>query len=121
MGEAFGRDAAAAAALQRVVADGLGRAHAFLKVAGLQRHLTVRHRRRIGGPDAGVAVGLKLQCDGLAVGLGLARRALLRLTHLLRGAGQGLDVVAELVGDDIGAGEIGAGCAQLRLHLAPEA
>ena len=34
--------------------------------------------------------------------------ALLGLANLIGGAGQGLDVVAELVGDDIGAGEVGA-------------
>src|SRR5690606_30657693 len=72
------------------------------------------------GPDAGVAVGLQLQGHRIPVGLGLAGGALLGLSHLLRGAGQGLDVVAVLMGDDIGAGEIRGGGAELAFHLLPE-
>ena len=103
MGEAFGRDAPARPALQRIVADGLGRLHPLFDVAGLQRHLAVRHGGGVSGPDPGIAIGLKLQRHRIAVGLGLAPSALLGLTHLVGGSGQGLDVVAELMGDDIGA------------------
>ncbi|MNE58764.1 hypothetical protein D3C80_1538160 [compost metagenome] len=71
MGEAFGRDATAAATLQGVVADGLGGLHAFFQIAGLQGHLTAGDGGGVARPDAGVAIGLKLQRDGIPVALGL--------------------------------------------------
>lgn len=103
MGEGVGDHTALGAALDGVVADGGGRAQAILQVALLQRNLSTRHRRGAGGPDAGVTVGLQFDADLAAVsalraGAGLAQRS-----------SQVLDVVADLVGDDIGAGELTLG------------
>jgi len=68
-------------------------------------------------PDAGIAVGLEFESDGILVGLRLAAGALLGLLDLVGYAGQLLDVVAEFMRDDIGAGEVGAGCAKLCVSI----
>ena len=72
MGEALRHDRALGLLLQRVVADRLGRAHAFLDVARLEDGPA---RRALGGPHAGIAVGLKLDPDLDLVALGPAGRA----------------------------------------------
>ena len=62
MSEAFRNHRALRLALQRVVADRFGSAHAFLHIAGFERRGAVR-RAGESGPDAGVAVSLKLDPD----------------------------------------------------------
>ncbi|TPW04171.1 MAG: hypothetical protein FD125_1247 [bacterium] len=120
MGEAFGLDLTALTALQGVVADGRGRLHASFEITGLERYFAIRDRGRVAGPDAGVAVGLQFQCDGIAVGLGLTRGALLGGANLFRKPGQRLDVVTVFMGDDIGAGKVRAGRAEVGFELRPE-
>src|SRR5829696_2438801 len=75
----------------------------------------VRHRRRVVGPGAGVAVGLQLQPHGAAGRAGLAGG------HLLVGAEQVLHVVPVLVGEHVGVDEGSALRAELRLQLVEEA
>ena len=69
-------------------------------------------------PDAGVAVGLQLHHHLQLVLLDLIG-ARPRLAHLLRDAGDGLDVVADLMRDDVGLREV-ARRLELRLELVPE-
>ncbi|OMP12851.1 hypothetical protein COLO4_02680, partial [Corchorus olitorius] len=99
MGEAVGHHAAGGLALERIVADRLRGGHAFLHVAGLQTVAIAC------GPDAGIAIRLQLQPHRQGIALRLTRR-LLCAPHLIRRAEQILDVMAELVRDDIIAGEI---------------
>jgi hypothetical protein len=61
VGEAFRNHPALGIALQRVVADRLGGAHALLDVAGLEDRAVLV--ASIGRPNAGVAVGLELDRD----------------------------------------------------------
>ena len=99
MGEAFRDDAALRLLLQRVVADRLRRAHAFLDIARLDAVAVARR------PDARIAVRLKFQPDRSGIALRLAG-ALLDRRHLLGRTGQVLDMVADLMRDDIGLGEV---------------
>ena len=87
-------------ALKRVVADRFGGAHSFLEIAGLHYRLSLRVLG-IGGPDAGIAVGLKLDLhlDRIAFVLASAGLQLLRLAECAQYV---LDVMANLVCDDIG-------------------
>ncbi len=101
------------AALQRVVADGGGSAHAFLDVAFLQQLLA-----RVIAPHAGEAIGLQLLQHRQPVALGLPG-ALTPGLHLLGHAEQRLQMVADLVGDDVGLGEV-AGGAELLVEFAEE-
>ena len=117
MGEAVGLDLSALTALQGVVTDGRGRLHAGLEIARLQRHFAVGDGGRVAGPDSGVAVSLQFQSDGIAIGLGLARGVLLCFVNLIRNACQGLDVMGVFMGDDIGAGKVGAGPAEFGLEF----
>ena len=57
------------------------------------------------GPDAGVIVGLEFEHHGELLGIGPADPAL-HLGDLLAGAEQVLNVVADLVGDHVGLGEL---------------
>src|SRR4051812_45921244 len=89
--------------LDRVVADRLRSGDRVLDVLVgevLDQHvaLAVLGARGAPRPHAGVAVGLELEPDGVAVG------ALLGL-HLAHRAEEVLDVVAELVADDVGLDE----------------
>jgi len=99
VGEAFGHDEALARPLQRVVADRRRGGHAFLEVARLHGASLAR------GPDAGIAICLELHPDLQRIA-GAFARARLRLADRVGGAGDGLDVVADLVRDDIGLGKI---------------
>jgi hypothetical protein len=56
-------------------------------------------------PDAGVAIGLQLDADLNLIALALAHAGL-RGLRLVECAFQVLDVMADLMGDDIGLGEI---------------
>ena len=107
-------DALARHPLDPVVADRGGGGEPLLDVARLE-DLALR---RLVAPDAGVAVGLELEADRELVGS--VGPLLLRLPHLGLGAHQALHVVAELVGDDVGLGEV-AGGAEALLQLVVEA
>jgi len=88
--------------LYPVVADGAGGRQAFLDIALLQ---DLPRPVGIVRPDAGEAVGLEFHANLDGVGL-LAAGALLKIPHLTRGTEQRLYVVTDLVGGDIGLGEI---------------
>src|SRR5687768_4335024 len=105
MGEALRHHAALGLLLQRVVADRLGGAHAFLDVALFERARALR-------PDTGVAIGLELDPDLELVALGLASAGLGRLNPVER-AFEVLNVVADLMGDDIGLGGVARGAEAL--------
>src|SRR3546814_11932925 len=66
-GEAVGDDAALCLALERVVADRVGRGHAFLDIARIEPRTV--HR----APDAGIAIGLEFEPDREGVALRAAR------------------------------------------------
>src|SRR5690606_2502265 len=113
VGERLGHDDALGALHDVVVADGGGGLHGLLDVAGLEPAL-----RLLGvvGPDAGEAVGLELEADRQLVVVALAQLAP-RLVHLLHRAEQVLDMVADLVRDHVGLGEVAAGAEALAQHL----
>ena len=69
----------------------------------------------VGRPHTRVAVGLQLDPDRAAL------RALAVAARAIQDAGQILDVVAVLVGEDVGLGERPASGAELRLQLGEEA
>ena len=96
VGPGLGGDVALRLLLDHVVADGRGRAQALLHVARLEDLLVEV------AVDAGEAVGLQLEADRVRVRLLLRARAPLRRLHLVGDAEQVLDVVADLVGDDVG-------------------
>src|SRR4029450_10942772 len=101
--EAVGDNGALCLFLQRVVAYRLGGAHAFLDVAGLEdRALSIAG---IGGPDSGIAVGLQLNPHLYLVAL-CGADTLLRLLGLVERAFEVLDMMADLMGNDVGHGEI---------------
>src|SRR5574343_1132685 len=102
VGERLGHHGAAAGALQRVVADLRGRVHGFLHVALLQDRAGILG---VVGPHTGETVGLQFQTHGQAVVFGLADAAA-HLVHLGADAQQVLHVVAQLVGDHVGLGEV---------------
>ena len=68
----------------------------------------------VGGPDAGVAVGLQLEPHRAG------RLALAVVADALVGAEQVLDVVAVLVGDHVGLGERAAAGAEARAQFVVE-
>ena len=112
----LGLDPAAAPALEAVVADGRGGPQALLEVARLE------HAPLAGGvvaPHAGEAVGLQLQAHRQLVGLASVPPAA-AAPHLVVDAEQVLHVVADLVRDDVGLGEV-AGRAEAPFQLVVEA
>ncbi|MFO0841796.1 MAG: malto-oligosyltrehalose synthase [Gemmataceae bacterium] len=113
--ERVGHDPAARLLLQVVVADLVRRVQGRLDVAGVEEVVLPLPVVR---PDAGEVVGLQLQPHRHLVVLGLRHR-LPGLVHAGGVAEQPLDVVADLVGDDVGAGEL-AGRLQLVLHVLVE-
>ncbi len=96
MGESVGNHLALGAALDGVVTDRVGGNHRFLYVAAVKIALVVVC------PDAGVIVGLQFQPDRVFVVI----RTSLHGMDFLRRAHQGLDVVADFVGDHVGLGKI---------------
>ena len=116
MGEGIRHRVALRLLLELVVTDGARRLHGFLDVALVQGIVLV-----VGvlGPDAREAIGHQLDAHGELVRLGLARRALLAALDLAEDAELVLDVVADLVGDDVGVGEVTLH-AELLLHLLEE-
>src|SRR5205085_1805718 len=107
VGEAVWRDPAPRLALQCVVADRRGGAQPVLHILGVEGDLAAGDLRRVGDPDPGVAVRLKLEPNRAAFGPARAHPL-----GLAGGAQEVLHMVAHLVGDDIGPG---------RLALSPEA
>src|SRR5262245_32746629 len=91
---------ATAHSLNPVVPDCGRRAQAFFYVSLLE---DVTVRRRI-GPHSGVTVRLQLESDGKLVPQ--IRPPLLRLPHLLLGAQQPLDVMADLVRQHVRLGKV---------------
>src|SRR5581483_5680704 len=96
--------AARGLALQGVVADRRRGRQRRVDVAGLQE---VRPLLRLAvDPDAGQAVGLQLHPHLQRIGFGLATRGLLLLRHARNDAEQVLNVMAGLMRDDVGRGEL---------------
>src|SRR5215467_1550990 len=104
MGEGVGHDVALGLTLQAIIADGGGRLHGGLDVAGLEE---APFLLRVVCPYAGQAVGLQLDANLELIGLSLVE-ALLRLLHLRQDAEQILHVVADLVRDHVGLRELAA-------------
>ncbi len=116
MGEAVGDHPAGALALDAVIADGAGRVESFLEVTCLEH---VALALGVIAPDPGQTIRLQLEPHRELVGLGLADPPLHGL-DLGVDAQQVLDVVADLVGDHVGLGEI-AGRAEALFELVVEA
>ena len=102
MGEGIRHDIALGLFLDAVVADGARRIERLLDVAGLDDVLALLGMI---GPDAGEAIGLQLHAHLERIGLALVH-ALPRRLDLIGDAEQLLHVVADLMRDDIGLGEI---------------
>src|SRR4051812_18976850 len=122
VGEGIGHDAARRLALQRVVADRARRGECGVDVARLQE---VRPLLRLAiDPDAGQAVGLQFDLHLQRIGLRLAAGLLLQPRHARNDAEQVLNVMAGLMGDDVGGGEVTGGlagaAAKTRLDFAEE-
>ena len=115
MREAFRHDAALRLLLQAVVADGRGRGQRRFEVARFEH---VFHGVGTLAPDAGQAICLQFHAHGQGIALALAN-ALLGLMYLVGDAEQVLDVVADLVGDDVGLGKFAGGLEAL-LEVAVE-
>src|SRR5438477_375063 len=77
----------------------------------LDMALAVGHLRRMRRPHAGIAIGLQLERDGIAIRFGAARGALLGSARGIAGAEQLLHVMAHLMRDHIGLRKI-ARCAE---------
>src|SRR6185312_10223900 len=90
--------------LQRIVADRGGGRQRGVDVARFEETRTLLLLAV--DPDARQAVRLQLDLDLQRVGLGLAAGLLLEPRHLGQDAEKVLDVVAGLMGDDIGRGEL---------------
>ena len=101
MCKALGNHMALRLLLDHVVADLAGGVEAFLDVAGLQAVLELVIEVR---PHAGKAIRLQLH-PHLDL-IGVARISLLHLLHLVGDAENGLHVMANLVGDDVGLREV---------------
>src|SRR4051812_17713617 len=99
VGEALWNDDPLAGALEGVVADRRRGAHPFLEIARLHRLALARR------PESCIAIGLELHPHLERVGLSLGDAGLGAADALLD-PGQRLDVMADLVGDDVGLGEI---------------
>ncbi len=122
MREGIGHDASRGLALQRVVTDRARRGQRGVDVAGLEE---VRTLLRLAiDPDAGQAIGLQFDLHLERIGLGLAAGLLLQPRHARNDAEQVLDVMAGLMRDDVGGGEVAGGlagaAAEARLDLAEE-
>lgn len=115
MGEGLGRDITTLAFLQPVVADLAGRVQRLLYVARFDQIFAAV---RMVGPDAGKAVGLQFHPYGELVVFRLGQALALTL-HLIADAQKVLHVVPDLVGHDVGLGEI-ARCVQLLLQIVVE-
>ncbi len=115
MGEGVGDDGPGGLALDPVVADGAGRVERLLEIARLE---DVARPLGVVGPDPGEAVGLELEPDRQCVSVRLGEPLLLPV-DLVGDPEEVLDVVADLVGDDIGLGEV-AGCAESGPELVVE-
>src|SRR5215210_5132860 len=115
MREALGNDLAARAALQPVVAHRRGGAETFLDVASLQ---DAAHLLRAPRPDPRETIRLELHPYRERVALRLPG-ARPEFPDPLRDAEFRLHVVADLMGDHIGLGEV-AGGAELPLHVPEE-
>ena len=102
VGEAVRHNLPAGFALQAIIANGGRCAQGLFQVTRVQQVSFA-----VGGvaPYAGETVRLQLLShrQGIDLGLALAGPGLL---HLLADTQQGLDVVPDLMGDDIGLGEI---------------
>src|SRR5690606_8937326 len=114
MVEGLGHGEALHALLQRIVADLLG---------GIERFLDIAIVEQVGlpgiiGPDAGIAVGLQLDADGIGIGLFLAHGGP-ALVEFGQHPGDVLDMVAHFMGQHIGLGEI-ARCTELVAQLVIE-
>src|SRR4051794_16018401 len=122
VGEGIGHDAAGGLALQRVVANRARRGERGVDIAGLQE---VRPLLRLAiDPDTGQAVGLQFDLHLERIRLRLAAGLLLQPRHARNDAEQVLDVMAGLMRDDVGGGEVTGGLAgaatKTRLDLAEE-
>ena len=104
MGERVGDDVALTAPLKAIVADGRRGLHRGLYVTGFDETPLLLG---VMGPHARQAIGLQLDPDLELIGLGLIHAAL-DLLHTGQDAEQVLHVVADLVGDYIGLGELAA-------------
>src|SRR5208337_2061011 len=102
VGEGVWNHVALSLLLQGVIADGRRRAKPRFDVAFFKNMLFLLGMM---GPDAGVIVGLELEHHGELLGIGLANPAL-HLGNLFAGSEQVLNVVADLVGDHVGLGEL---------------
>ena len=111
MGEGFGAGPAASIAHQRIIANRGGRIEPAFHVARIQPVAV------LGGPNPGIAIGLKLEPHGQRIGL--ARVLRLQTADLVGYPSQFLDVVAVFVGDHVIAGEFAAR-AQFAVHLVEE-
>ncbi len=109
VGEGLGLHAPRRQTLEPVVADRGGRAQPRLGVARLEQSLL----GPMMAPDAGEAVRLELEAHGQLVALRF-RSALLDAADLALDAHQVLDVVADLMRDDVRAGEVAGRSEALR-------
>ena len=103
VGEAVRHHGALRFPLQRVVADRGRRLQRRVDVARIEELVL---RLGVVRPDAGEAVGLQLDLHLHAIGLRAVAGGALRLLHLGQDAEQVLHVVADLVRDHIGLGEL---------------
>ena len=120
MGEGVGHDIAARLLLQPVVADRGGRLQCRLNVARLDRVPALVGMMR---PHPGIAVGLQFDPHLDAVCRRLAAGGALRRRRLRQNAEQVLHVVADLMRDHIGLGELASlagAAAEAHLHVAEE-
>src|SRR5690606_25228618 len=113
MGEGLRHDDALGALHDVVVAHCRRGAHGLLDVARLE---PAPRLLRMVGPDAGEAVGLQLEAYRELVVVALVQLPA-RLVHLLHCAQEVLDVLADLVRDHVGLGEIPARAEALAQHL----
>src|SRR5262249_29826192 len=104
MRETVGHDIALAAALQSIVADGSRRLHGGLNIAGLDEPPLLL---RVVRPNPGKAVGLQLDPHLKLIALNRVHGAL-RFLYLGQDSEQILHVVADLMRNHIGLGELAA-------------
>lgn len=100
MGKGFGADLASAHALNAVVTDGSGRVERLVHVTLFEDFSLLGGVR----PNASKAISLELHADGQVVAG--TRIGAHRLAHLALDAEQALDVMADLVRQHVGLGEI---------------
>src|SRR5262245_26319156 len=109
MGEGVGYDIALALPLQPVITDGRGGLQSGLDVAGLDE---VPSLLRVMRPYAGEAIGLQLDADLDAVGVGPVH-ALLHPLDLWKNPEQVLHMMPHLVGDHVGLRELAGFAARI--------